>query len=279
MCIDKSDWCPFNPHKKMFYFYAKDKTGSINIAAIGSLADRFFPILRNGQIYFISNGFIKPAHERSGSTHPYEMRLTTNSIITLLPLQLLPSIPNEEASTPLISRISGIEIGTVLDIAAVVNEIGVLQAILPSHRSSNSEAISKRQLVLIDDTQHSIHLLLWDHLAANYDPASPPIIHATAVMLLEHRGAIILSATPNTTIIFNDASIPATPRLTEWYKRVHMLTHFKPLSVSLHTSACIKCNRSFTPQCCKECEHGTEAPSPESPTEEHAIIPNQTTDP
>lgn len=262
---DKSEWCPFGIPKKMFYFFGRDKSGTINIAAVGSLVDRFFPILQNEHVYFISGGIIKEPPGTSTSHHPYEIKLTSASVVTLVPVTLLPPSTQQSSSIPHIARIPDFEVGAVFSIVAVVNEAGGLQAILPP--GSNSEAVHKRELVLIDDTNHTIHLILWSHLATNYDSPSLPIIHATSVMLMERNETIILSSTPDTTIVFNDPNVPTTPRLTQWYDQARMFIHPKPLTAPSRTTSCTKCNRSFTPQCCRACEDGIEASFQEDPTE------------
>lgn len=68
--------------KQMFHFEVMDDTGDIKITAFGHMANKYFPLIVEGNVYYFSNLQVKARYPSCNKTsHKYELVITNNSNI------------------------------------------------------------------------------------------------------------------------------------------------------------------------------------------------------
>jgi hypothetical protein len=225
----------------MLTFLLKDDTGEINIIAYKENADRFHAIINTGQTYSVSSGTIKLIKPKFLKNHRYEIQLTKESRVEVVTNYYHHQEREEELedehhrhSFTFIKDIPSLQSNPDMP----VNLIAVVKAIsVPKQVVINDAAIFMKKLTLIDDSQHSITLLLWfkdlDQFKADDNVSSffanNPVIIVKNAMLTSFKG-MSLTTIPTTSISFNDMEIPRVRELTKWYDMVKRLTHFCELS-------------------------------------------------
>ena len=84
--INKSDVKKFANQKgegKLFSATCIDNSGEIRMTAFGEAVDKFFDLIEEGQVYFVSNAQVRIAKRQFGVRNEYEIHLEPTSVVTL----------------------------------------------------------------------------------------------------------------------------------------------------------------------------------------------------
>ncbi|KAG0625162.1 hypothetical protein M758_2G032500 [Ceratodon purpureus] len=200
-------------------------------------ADKFYDVLQLDKVYYISKGSLRMANKQYATVkNDYEMTLNANSEVTEAVDEAssfkLPS------TTYSFTKIS--ELGQHISAKRFVDVLGVVQSVGPLttvNRKTNNDEIPKRDVVLLDQSQQTVVLTLWNNTAekegaALADIASEsPILMAKGLRLSDFQG-VSLSSTMNTMVLINP-SIPDANDLRAWYEQDGKTASSTPAGASL----------------------------------------------
>ena len=201
-CIQKRDiktWTNAKGEGKLFSAVLIDGTGEIRVTAFNDQVDQFYELLQPGHAYAISSGQVRPAKRAFNTTkNDYEIHLSGHSHVQ--------PDSNVESSLPMahyaftpIKDILQLEKDAMIDLVAVVKEVGDCSSITTR---TKLQQLTKRDLVVVDDSQCSIRLTLWAQRAEEYDTSSiNPVIIIKAAKVSDYQGTqfplLLIHTRPN----------------------------------------------------------------------------------
>jgi replication factor A1 len=213
--INKTDIKKFANAKgegKLFSATCIDNSGEIRMTAFGDVVDKFFDMVQEGQVYFISNAQVKIAKRQFGVRNEYEIHLEQSSLISMAREggEVLPSV---RYSFIPISHVSNLDKDNNCDIIGIVREIGELANIVTKTTQKN---LSKRDLTLVDTSNCSIKVTLWGQQAENFNNlGNYPIVAIKGARVSDYNGRT-LSTSSMSTITMNP-DIREAHELRGWF--------------------------------------------------------------
>lgn len=188
-CIQKTDiktWTNAKGEGKLFSATLIDGTGEIRITAFNEQVDQFYEVLQTGQAYAISSGQVRPSKRAFNNTkNDYEIHLSSHSHVEP-DSSVESSLPMTHYDFALIKDIATLEKDAMIDVVAVVKEVGDCSSIITR---TKQQQLSKRDLVIVDDSQCSIRLTLWAQRAEDYDVSmTNPVITVKSAKVSDYQG-------------------------------------------------------------------------------------------
>lgn len=219
-CTQKTDiktWTNAKGEGKLFSAVLIDGTGEIRMTAFNEQVDQFYEMLQPGQAYAISSGQVRPAKRAFNSTkNDYEIHLSSHSHVEL-DSTIESSLPMAHYEFTPIKDIVQLEKDAMVDVVAVVKEAGDCSSITTR---TKQQQLSKRDLVIVDDSQCSIRLTLWAQRAEDYDTSMfNPVIVVKGAKVSDYQGRT-LSATSGGDVSFNNPEVPRVRELKAWYDEI-----------------------------------------------------------
>ncbi|KAM3868689.1 uncharacterized protein ACN63O_006045 [Diretmus argenteus] len=211
-------WSNSKGEGKLFSFNIVDESGEIKVTAFNKEVDKFFPLIEQNKVYYISKASLKVANKMYTTLkNEYEMSLNANSSIVLcgdsqdVPTMKCDFVPIAELEKR--------------DKDAIVDVIGVCRSAEEVSRitTKSSREVSKRALSLMDTTGKAVTLTLWGEEAENFDGSGQPVVAIKGARLSDF-GGISLTTLFSSTVMVNPV-IPEASRLRAWYDKTgHALT-------------------------------------------------------
>uniref|UniRef100_A0A8C6SV95 Replication protein A subunit n=1 Tax=Neogobius melanostomus TaxID=47308 RepID=A0A8C6SV95_9GOBI len=193
-------WSNSKGEGKLFSFEIVDESGEIKITAFNNEVDKFFSLVEQGKVYFISKATLKVANKQFNTLkHEYEMTLH--------------GVPGVHCDFVPISELEQREKDTIIDVIGVCKSAEDVSRIT----TKTSREVSKRALSLMDMSGKMVTVTLWGEEAEKFDGSGQPIVAIKGARLSDFGGRS-LSALFSSTILVNP-DIPAAFRLRTWFDR------------------------------------------------------------
>uniref|UniRef100_A0A672FTN3 Replication protein A subunit n=1 Tax=Salarias fasciatus TaxID=181472 RepID=A0A672FTN3_SALFA len=184
--------------------------GEIKITAFNKEADKFFSLVEQGKVYYISKATLKVANKQYTSLkNDYEMNLHTNS--SIVPCDDSEGVPTLHCDFVPIAELENRDKDAVLDVIGVCKSADDVSRIT----TKNSREVSKRALSLIDTTGKAVTVTLWGEEAEKFDGSGEPVVAIKGARLSDFGGRS-LSALFSSTVMVNP-DIPEAFSLRAWY--------------------------------------------------------------
>ena len=202
--------------------------GQIRATMFNDAVDKFAPLLNVDSVYTFSKGMLKPANKKF-SLLPNDYELTLNSDAEIHYVDDDATIEQQRFNFQSIEQIGHKQENEFADV------IGIVQSVSPlSHITSKTtqKELTKRAVMLCDDTQLSIELTLWGEQAERYNEAvldSHPVL-AVKNVKISNFGGKTLSTTFNSQIFLSPPDRPEAVRLQQWWAAQGGHTQFTALS-------------------------------------------------
>ena len=202
--------------------------GQIRATMFNDAVDKFFPLLAVDGVYSVSKGVLKPANKKFNLL-PNDYELTLNADADIQFVEDDASIEQQRFNFQSIEQIGHKQENEFADV------IGIVQSVQPlSHITSKAtqKELTKRAVMLCDDTQLSIELTLWGEQAEKYNEGvldSHPVL-AIKNCKISNFGGKTLSTTFNSQIFLNPHDRPEAVRLQQWWAAQGGHTQFTALS-------------------------------------------------
>ncbi|DBB18305.1 TPA: hypothetical protein ACH3X3_003260 [Trebouxia sp. C0006] len=181
------------------------------------LADRYYDLLEESKVYYVSKGKVKPANKTYSSVrNDYQLHLDSGSEIEECPDQDTSKMQAKLSIVPIdqLSLFIGKKAG--IDMMGVVTSVGQLGSV--KRKSDNSE-LSRRDVTLLDQSQKTVTMTLWGETAQEKGPLLEaqdcPVITVTACRVSDYNG-VSVSAGQRSDIQINPDT-PEAQALRQWY--------------------------------------------------------------
>jgi len=201
----------------VFDFAIADDSAEIRVTCWRETAEKFAPMIEIGKVYLISRGQVKPANKKfSTLNNDYELTLGNESALQLC----------ADEVTKIKRHYNFVSIADVGEKAAqaVVDVIGVVTSVGPAARilAKSGNELTKRVLVIADDSGASIELTIWGDNAEKFpDDSANAVIAFKGLRVTEWNQKSLgtsLSSTcarhaPATPTLGNSRGSPFPPQL------------------------------------------------------------------
>ncbi|KAJ8267219.1 hypothetical protein GJAV_G00139920 [Gymnothorax javanicus] len=205
-------WSNSRGDGKLFSMEIVDETGEIRVTAFNQEVDKFFSLIEQGKVYYISKGTLKIANKQYTSVkNDYEM--TMNGETTVIPCDDGQDVPMVQCDFISIADLE------TRDKDAIVDVIGVCKSTEEVTRitTKTSREISKRAISLMDASGKMVTMTLWGEEAEKFDGSGQPILAVKGARLSDFGGRS-LSALFSSTVMINP-DIPEAYKLRGWYDK------------------------------------------------------------
>ncbi|KAM9846419.1 replication protein A 70 kDa DNA-binding subunit-like [Aulostomus maculatus] len=205
-------WSNSKGEGKLFSFDIVDESGEIKITAFNKEVDKFFSLVEQGKVYYITKATLKVANKQySKLKNDYEMTLHAHS--TIIQCDDTQGIPTTQCDFVSIAELYDRDKDDILDVIGVCVSADDVSLITTK---ANRE-VSKRALNLIDTTGKMVTATLWGDEAVKFDGSGKPVVAIKGARLSDFGGRS-LSALFSSTVMVNP-DIPEAFRLRAWYDR------------------------------------------------------------
>ncbi|XP_022052739.2 replication protein A 70 kDa DNA-binding subunit-like isoform X1 [Acanthochromis polyacanthus] len=205
-------WSNSRGEGKLFSFEIVDESGEIKITAFNNEVDKFFSLVEQGKVYYISKATLKAANKQYTTLkHEYEMTLHANS--SIVPCDDIQGVPTLNCDFVPIAELENRDKDAIIDLIGVCKSAEDVSRIT----TKSSREVSKRELSLIDTTGKVVTVTLWGDEAEKFDSSGQPVVAIKGARLSDFGGRS-LSALFSSTVMVNP-DIPEAFRLRAWYDK------------------------------------------------------------
>lgn len=198
---------------KLFSVDLVDESGEIRATAFRDQADKFYNVLQEDKLFYISKCQVKMANKKFCSlNNNYELTFTNET-------QIIPcndddsSIPKLQFNFSSLSTIQDAEPGTLLDFIGVCKSAGEVVSL--TARTTNRE-LKKRDITLVDRSLTAVTLTLWGSQAEEFRGDTQPVVAVKGGKVSEFGGGKSVSLF-NSSVLQINPDIPEAHKLKGWF--------------------------------------------------------------
>ncbi|XP_031632411.1 replication protein A 70 kDa DNA-binding subunit, partial [Contarinia nasturtii] len=206
-------WSNAKGEGKLFSMDLMDESGQIRVTAFRDLVDKFYDMIEVDKVYFFSKGQLKPANKQfSNIPNDYELTLSSDSVIQECK-EDLDDVPTVKYDFISIDKISDKQPNTIVDVIGVCRDVGELQAFTAK---STGKELKKRDITLVDNTDASVNLTLWNVDAENFNDYGQPVLLVKGGRVSEFGGGKSISMV-GSTVLKKNPDLPEGHFLRGWF--------------------------------------------------------------
>jgi replication factor A1 len=223
---DLRTWSNQRGEGKLFNVNFLDETDEIRATAFNDQADKFYNLLQENKVYYISKARIQPSKPQfSNLKHPYELSLDRDTIVE--ECLNTDDVPKLHYNFVKLDKIQNLEADSIIDV------VGVLKEVNPQFQitSKAGRAYDRRDITIVDDSQFAITIGLWNKTAIDFSIPEGSVIAVKGAKVSDFNGKT-LSLTPSSTVAPN----PDTPEaytIKGWYDAQGKNGSFQSLKTEL----------------------------------------------
>ncbi|XP_076832504.1 replication protein A 70 kDa DNA-binding subunit [Brachyhypopomus gauderio] len=206
------NWNNSRGEGKLFSMEIVDESGEIRVTGFNQEVDKFYSLIEQGKVYYISKGTLKIANKQYTSLkNDYEMTLNGES--TIIPCDDSHDVPMVQCDFISIANLEA------RDKDAIVDVIGVCKSVEDVTRitTKNSREVSKRNIQLMDMSGKVIQVTMWGTEAETFDGSGQPILAIKGAKLSDFGGRSLSTLFSSTVMVNPD--IPEAYKLRGWYDK------------------------------------------------------------
>ncbi|KAL6471172.1 hypothetical protein MHYP_G00198220 [Metynnis hypsauchen] len=205
-------WSNSRGDGKLFSMEIVDESGEIRVTGFNQEVDKFYSLIEQGKVYYISKGSLKIANKQYTSLkNDYEMTLNGES--SIIPCDDSQDVPMVQCDFVFIADLEA------RDKDAIVDVIGVCKSVEDVTRitTKNSREVSKRNIQLMDMSGKTIQVTMWGKEAETFDGTGQPILAIKGARLSDFGGRSLSTLYSSTLMINPD--MPEAYKLRGWYDK------------------------------------------------------------
>lgn len=211
------EWHKTNSNGKLFNIVLKDKQGDeIRGTFYNDAVDAFFDTIELDKVYVIHGGRVKNANKKfSGNIgHDYEITFDKNSTFTECTDSEQDQIGEISYNFTHLKDLEKEEVNKIVDILAVVSSVQQTEEV---HSNKMNKPLTKRTIVLTDNSNATIECTLWNEDAINFPmSAADQVLRIKDARVGEYHGKN-LGTTSTSIIKLLPRSDPDAAPLYQWY--------------------------------------------------------------
>lgn len=220
---DMRTWSNQRGQGKLFSVHLLDETGEIKATAFNTAAEKFYDILQENGVYYVTKASIQTAKKQfSNLSNDNEINLDKDSVI---------ESANDESGVPQmqfnfikLDQIQNIENNSVIDVLGIIKNVEEKREIISK---STGKPYDRRDITIVDQSQFAINVGLWNKLARdfNLDTGTPIAIKGCKVNDFNGKQ---LSLIPSA-IVMPNPDLPDAYKLKGWYDNEGASESYKSL--------------------------------------------------
>ncbi|XP_055052609.1 replication protein A 70 kDa DNA-binding subunit [Misgurnus anguillicaudatus] len=205
-------WSNSRGDGKLFSMELVDESGEIRATGFNQEVDKFYSLIEQGKVFYISKGTLKIANKQFSSLkNDYEM--TLNGETSIIPCEDSTDVPMLQCDFISIADLEAREKDSIVDVIGVCKSVEDVTRIT----TKNSREVSKRNIQLMDMSGKVIQLTMWGNDAETFDGTGQPILAIKGARLSDFGGRS-LSTQFSSTVMINP-EIPEAYKLRGWYDK------------------------------------------------------------
>ncbi|RKP08491.1 replication factor-a protein [Thamnocephalis sphaerospora] len=209
--LSKSDirtWKNARGEGQLFNVTLLDESGEIRGTAFRDQVDRLYPLLEENKVYYISRARVNVAKSQY-STVQNGYELTFEAGTECANASAVPAIRFNFVK---IGDLMSVEKDQIIDVIGVAKETQELTQIITK---TQQRPLNKREIALVDDSNHVVRLTLWGAQAESFNGAGEPIIACKGARVGDFQGRSL--SVLSSSILSLNPDVPETHRLRGWY--------------------------------------------------------------
>ncbi|CCC72091.1 hypothetical protein NCAS_0J01120 [Naumovozyma castellii] len=211
----RGDGCLFNVN-------FLDTSGEIRATAFNENAEKFYEILQEGKVYYVSKARLQPAKPQfTNLTHPYELSMDRETVVEECHDE--DNVPKTHFNFIKLDAVQNQENNTNVDV------LGIIKTVNPHFEltSRAGKRFDRRDISIVDDTGFEISVGLWNQQALDFNLPEGSVVAIKGVRVSDFGGKS-LSMGFNSTLVSNP-EIPEAFSLKGWYDNTGRTGHFTSL--------------------------------------------------
>jgi len=206
------EWTNARGTGKLFSFTVTDDSGDIRITAFNEEVDKFFNLVENNKVVYVSGGTLKQANPAYNTTqHDYEMTLRRDSFVSLCEDAESQKVPEIKYNFVPIRDLSQ-KVGGYADVIGIVKDVEEVQTIMIQKQNRES---SIRRFQLVDQSNTQVRVTLWGKDAETFEGEGNPVLAIRSAKVSDYGGCT-LGTTGQSTITLNP-DIQECFQLKQWF--------------------------------------------------------------
>ena len=228
---DVKHWSNARGDGKLFSVNLLDESGEIRATAFNDAVDRFYPLMQENGVYFISKAKVNIAKKQfSTLNNEYEITLESNSEVEAC--AETSDVPEVKYNFCAIDQLDSVEPSQTTDVIAILDSYTDVSEIVSK---STQRPVKKRELTLIDSSSTSVRLTLWGQQAENFEKTiagdTKPVLAFKGVKVSDFGGRSLSMFSSSTMAVNPD--IPESHGLRGWYENEGSTAQIQGFSAKL----------------------------------------------
>jgi len=208
---DVRTWNNARGEGKLFSMDLMDESGEIRCTGFSESVDRFYNMVEQGKVYFISRCQLKTANKQyTHIKNDYEMTMGNDT--SVIECTETAEVPQMKMNYTNIGDLESVEKDAFVDIIGVATDVSECTSI--TARASGKQ-ITKREMKLMDMSGASVSMTLWGADAEKFNHPDKPILAVKAAKVSDFGGRS-LSVSFSSTMMVNPDT-PDSHKLRGWY--------------------------------------------------------------
>ncbi|KAL8305036.1 hypothetical protein RB597_004020 [Gaeumannomyces tritici] len=211
----KSDirtWHKPSGEGKLFSVNLLDETGEIKATGFNNECEKFYDLLEENQVYYISSPCRVQMAKKQFTNLPNDYEMTFEDGTQIEKAEDQSNVPQVRFNFCNIQELQEVEKDATVDLIGVLKEAADITQIVSKNSGKNFD---KRELTLVDDSGYSVRMTVWGKTALGFD-AKPESVIAFKGAKVGDFGGRSLSLLSSGTMTL-DPDIPEAHRLKGWY--------------------------------------------------------------
>lgn len=208
-------WSNARGDGKLFSVNLLDESGEIRATGFNDAVDRFYPLLQENKVFYISKAKVNIAKKQFSSlSNEYEIALEGSSEIE--ECTETSDVPEVKYQFVPVDQLSDVEPNQTTDVIAILDDFTEVSEIVSK---ASQRPVKKRELTLIDSSGMSVRLTLWGQQAENFEKTiageTKPVMAFKGVKVSDFGGRSLSMFSSSSMVINPD--IPESHGLRGWY--------------------------------------------------------------
>ncbi|RSH89319.1 Replication factor A protein 1 [Saitozyma podzolica] len=225
---DIKHWSNQRGEGKLFSVTFMDETGEIRATGFNDAVDRFYELLQEGKVYFVSRARVNIAKKQfSNVNNEYEIMFENSTEIDPCDDD---SVPQVKYNFKGIGELGDCQKDELCDVIGVVKEVHELGSVTSK---ATNKPFAKRDIQLVDQSGQSVRLTLWGKQAETFNHEDQPVIAFKGVKVGDFGGRSLS--------MFSSATMSVNPDIAEahalrgWYDAEGQNKQFQAYTNSMAT--------------------------------------------
>ncbi|AMD21848.1 HFL008Cp [Eremothecium sinecaudum] len=219
---DIKTWHNQRGEGKLFNVNFLDTSGEIRATAFNDNALKYYEILQEGKVYYVSKARIQPSKPQfSNLKHPYELQLDRDTVVE--ECFEAADVPKMNFNFVKLKQLATMEANSNVDV------LGIVQTVNPAFEmtAKSGKKFNRRDIVIVDETNLSITVGLWNEQAIDFNLPEGSVIAVKSARVTDFGGKSLSMGFSST--LHPNPDIPEAFALKGWYSANANSTNFQSL--------------------------------------------------